>query len=330
MVAETFRKIIEDRWYGRPGWLLLLAPLAAVFSLVARVRRGIQSRQARSQGVPVIVVGNISVGGTGKTPTLIALVQLLQQAGFSPGVVSRGYGGSSQDVQLVQRGASAAEVGDEPLLIHRYGGCPVAVGRDRSAAVARLRQAGCNIVLSDDGLQHYRLARDREIVVIDGRRGLGNGWRLPVGPLRESTRRLQQVDWVLFNGASSLALPGIAPATLEIKPIAWRNLANGETVPLGTEFPDAVAVAGIGNPERFFTSLAVLGITADCCAFADHHPFQIEDFKFTSGRTVLMTEKDATKCEAFAQPNWWALQIQAQLPDAFVQDFLRDIKSVSH
>ncbi len=330
MAIETFRKIIENRWYGRPGWLLLLAPLAILFSLVALLRRRIQRRQARPQGVPVIVVGNVSVGGTGKTPTIIALVQLLRAAGFHPGVVSRGYGGLVQDIELVDAASRAAEVGDEPLLIHRHGACPVAVGRERSAAVARLRQAGCDIVLSDDGLQHYRLARDREIVVIDGRRGLGNGWRLPVGPLRESPRRLREVDWVLLNGDSALPLPGVTTATMQIKPVVWRNLNTGEKIPLGAEFPGAAAVAGIGNPERFFTSLGVLGITAECRAFADHHPFQIEDFEFAADRPVLMTEKDATKCEAFARSNWWALQVQAQLPEAFVQDFLQNIKSLSH
>ncbi len=305
--------------------MLLLVPLAGLFILLAGVRRIWQRCAAVQTGVPVVVVGNITVGGTGKTPLIIALVKLLQAAGFEPGVISRGYGVNLTQSQLLLPGALASDYGDEPVLIANTTDCVVAVGPDRRRSTELLVAAGCNIVLSDDGLQHYRLHRDREIAVIDGVRGLGNGWRLPVGPLRESPQRLRRCDWVVVNGGEAwqplpVRTPPVRPV---LGPVAWRNVRTGEVCELETlELHNAVAVAGIGHPQRFFDTLQQLHLTPECHVFPDHHAFTDEDFQFVNGRPLIMTEKDAVKCQQFAHDNWWALQIELNLPQEFKKAFL--------
>lgn len=311
-------------WYGRRIWTFWLLPLWFVFIALANVRRYWSERYAQKRLVtPVIVVGNISVGGTGKTPLLIALVKQLQQQGYNPGVISRGYGGkASHYPYLLDASSTAAEAGDEPVTIYQQTDCHVCVGADRVAAARLLEDQNCDVLVSDDGLQHYRLGRDIEIAVVDGQRGLGNGWRLPVGPLREPKARLKTVDWVVVNSpAENFVLPGLADlfyVPMQINAENLINLQSGEKVRAAEFGPSSVnAVAGIGNPQRFHTTLVQMGIAADLHTFPDHHTFTAGDLQFANGLPVVMTEKDAVKCREFAQPNWFYVPIKANLPDSF-------------
>jgi tetraacyldisaccharide 4'-kinase len=250
----------------------------------------------------VIVVGNLSVGGTGKTPLVVYLAGVLADTGYRVGVVSRGYGGSATQALEVQPDSQPAVVGDEALLIARNSGARIWVGRQRPQAVAQLLERyPCDVVLSDDGLQHYALQRDVEIVVIDGARGFGNGWLLPAGPLREMRSRLRQAQMVVVNGGDEDS--GFV-FQLHIEQAV--NLANGETRKLG-EFRDTRvhAVGGIGNPTRFFMQLRSLGIVCREHVFPDHHRFREADLAFADGLPVLMTEKDAVKCTEFDDPRLW-------------------------
>lgn len=322
-------------WYGKRVWTFLLLPLLVVFIALANARRHWILRYTQKRLVtPVIVVGNISVGGTGKTPLLIALVKGLQQKGFNPGVISRGYGGkTSHYPYLLDDGSTAAEAGDEPVTIYQQTGCAVCVGPDRVAAARLLEDQNCDILLSDDGLQHYRLGRDIEIAVVDGQRGLGNGWRLPVGPLREPKSRLKTVDWVVVNSpADNFALPGLEDlfyVPMQICAQELINLQSGEKIS-AAEFGSMRinAVAGIGNPQRFQNTLTKLGITAELHAFPDHHAYTASDLQFANNLPVVMTEKDAVKCREFAQPNWFYLPIAASLPDSFWQALLQKLERI--
>ena len=307
---------LESAWYdaGRAPWWT--GPLSIFYGAVMRLRRalyraGVLRRVALS--VPVIVIGNLSVGGTGKTPLTIAVVDELRRRGFRPGVVSRGYGGTQREPLLLGDAPDPALVGDEPCLIHASG-APVAVGRDRPAAAKLLLDAGCDVVIADDGLQHYRLARDVEICVVDGVRRFGNRRLLPAGPLREPMRRLQRVDLRVCNGGS--AADGEYAMQLEGGPVV--SLAGDRRESLQALVGQRVhAVAAIGNPPRFFDSLRRAGIAVIEHAFADHYRFAPADLDFFDDLPVLMTDKDAVKCRGFAQPHWWRVPVCADLPDAF-------------
>ena len=311
-------------WYGKSRWTLLLLPVMLVFVGLANLRRYWIVRYTQKKLItPVVVVGNISVGGTGKTPLLISLVKWLQQQGFNPGVISRGYGGKADTYPyLLDATSTAAEAGDEPVTIYQQTGCAVCVGGDRIASARLLEDQNCDVLVSDDGLQHYRLGRDIEIAVVDGQRGLGNGWRLPVGPLREPKSRLKTVDWVVVNSPSAdFILPGLRDLFYVPMKINAQNLINlqtGKTIS-ASEFNGAPvnAVAGIGNPQRFHNTLTELGISAELHAFPDHHAYSATDLQFANNWPVIMTEKDAVKCQSFAQPNWFYLPISASLPDSF-------------
>ena len=319
-------------WYGggrAPGWLL---PVTMLYQWAVAARRFLYEKKIfRSLRVacPVIVVGNLTVGGTGKTPLVCWLVQRLLEHGYRPGVVTRGYGGSS-GLRLIQASDSAKLVGDEPLLIMRRTAVPVAVGRDRPAAAQLLIQAGCNVIVSDDGLQHYALARDAEIAVVDGTRGLGNGRLLPAGPLREPLQRLAGVDVVVINGGGIAPRSGQVPAAVPPEASALAEFA-GPMVPMGvaaalainlrdsskTPLPsfagkDVHALAGIGHPERFFNLLRGFGLSLIVHPFNDHAALQASDLAFADDLPVLMTEKDAVKCSTFAQVNHWYVPIEAQ------------------
>ncbi len=322
-------------WYGKRLWTFLLLPLWIVFIALATIRRYWILRYTQKRLVtPVIVVGNISVGGTGKTPLLIELVKGLQQQGFNPGVISRGYGGKANHYPyLLDAGSTAAEAGDEPVTIYRQTGCAVCVGPDRIAAARVLEDQNCDIVLSDDGLQHYRLGRDIEIAVVDGQRGLGNGWRLPVGPLREPKSRLKTVDWVVVNSPiDNFVLPGLEDlfyVPMQICAGELINLQSGEKMSVAELNSMQVnAVAGIGNPQRFQNTLSQLGIVAELHAFPDHHAYTASDLQFANNLPVVMTEKDAVKCREFAQPNWFYLPITASLPDSFWQALLQKLERI--
>jgi tetraacyldisaccharide 4'-kinase len=322
-------------WYGKRRWTLVFFPVMILFILLAHSRRYFIERYMQKRLVtPVIVVGNISVGGTGKTPLLIALVKWLQQQGFTPGVISRGYGGkAAQYPYLLTDSSSPAEAGDEPVTIFQQTGCCVCVGADRVAVAKVLEDQNCDILLSDDGLQHYRLGRDIEFAVVDGQRGVGNGWRLPVGPLREPLTRLQEVDWVVVNSPSEnfslLGLSDFFYVPMQIQGQEIVNIKSGESVSAEYFFSRQVnAVAGIGNPQRFQNTLKQLGIIASLHDFPDHHSYSLEDLSFDSDAPIIMTEKDTVKCRGFAQPHWYYLPVHAKLPDSFWIAFQQKLERV--
>lgn len=269
--------------------------------------------------VPVLVVGNITVGGTGKTPLILWLIEHCRARGLRVGVVSRGYGAQpAQSPWRVRAEDSAAVAGDEPLLIVQRTGVPLVIDPQRARAVqALLAQESLDLILCDDGLQHYRLARDLELVLIDAARGLGNRRCLPAGPLREPVERLAEVDAVLFNGAAGDTADGYA---FSLQPTALVNLTSGERVAL-THFSEGQAlhaVAGIGNPQRFFNTLEALNWRPIAHPFADHATFSRAVLTFSPTLPLVMTEKDAVKCRAFAADDWWYLAVDAVPSPAFV------------
>lgn len=300
-------------WYGAgPIWWLL--PLVPLYLLLAWLDRCWQRLRAVRLPVPVLVVGNLTVGGTGKTPLVIHLVERLRAAGRTPGVISRGYGAEGAP-RLVDIDSRAEAVGDEPLLIARRCGVPVAVGVDRVAAARALLAAhpAVDVIVSDDGLQHLRLARDLEICVIDGGRGFGNGWRLPAGPLRESVTRLASVDLVVVNGGTR---PGAVSMTLV--PGMARRLCDGHERALSGFVGSKVhAVAGIGHPARFFAALAVAGLEVMPYPRPDHAPLALADLPSPDGWPVLLTEKDAVKlANASGRDDLWLVPVTAQFNTA--------------
>ncbi len=325
----------SDAWYQGRWWLHLLRPLSCLFSWAAYRRRLQQQAAAQPVPVPVVVVGNISLGGTGKTPLLIALLDAMRARGFRPGVVSRGYGGTPPYFPFpVTATTDPIHSGDEPLLIAIESGCPVVIAPRRADAVtALLEQFDCDLIFSDDGLQHYHLARDIEICVVDGQRGLGNGLCLPAGPLREPPQRLAEVDWVVTNGSLQQPLT-VEPSQcvdMQVMADSWLGLQDHQKVALIDQQFDKplLAVSGIGNPQRFFDSLAALGLTFATRVFADHHSYTAADFAVAENYTVVMTSKDAVKCRSFARPNWWALTVKACLSDTFFDRLAAQIRQVA-
>jgi tetraacyldisaccharide 4'-kinase len=308
---------LQRHWYGGGEPPLWTRPLEALYRVVVR-RRAERYRADPASvvrlSVPVVVVGNITIGGTGKTPLIVALAAAMSARGFVPGVVSRGYGGSERGPYLLTGNDSPAKVGDEPNLI-RASGVPVAIGRERPEAAQLLIDAGCNLILADDGLQHHRLGRDVEVCVIDGERRLGNGHLLPAGPLREPAARLNEVDFIVVNSGTPVG----EEIGMTLEGGVAINMADPSLSAPLTDFAGrpAHAVAGIGNPARFFASLAAQGIAVDGHPFADHHAFTRDDFTFADGCPVLMTDKDAVKCRDFARANWWRVPVCAVLPESF-------------
>lgn len=315
---------IASGWQKRGVSALLLLPLALPFALSVNLRRlayrlGWQS--AVKMPVPVVVVGNITAGGSGKTPLVLHLVQELSKHGWRPGIVSRGYGGSAMGVEAVSAASDAAHVGDEPLLLARRAGCPVFIGRDRVAAARALlaAHADCNVLIADDGLQHLRLARDVEIVVMD-ERGIGNGWPLPAGPLRDCPARVAEAHALVLNDTAQVP-PGVHPQRVFRMQLAGERFRNLHD-PQRDCSAEALrgrrlhALAGIGHPDRFFRQIERMGLQIQTHAFPDHHAFQPSDLAFAGADVLLMTEKDAVKCQAFAPPETWVLPVEAQLdPD---------------
>lgn len=317
-----------DAWYQGRWWLWLFWPLSLLLRWVAGIRRRHLQEQAKPFTAPVIVVGNITLGGTGKTPVIIALVRYLKEQGLRPGVISRGYGGSAPSYPyFVSSTSPVSESGDEPLLIAMEADCPVMVGADRNASVHKLiSEHQCNVILSDDGMQHYKLSRQWEICLLDGARLLGNGLCLPAGPLREGPERLKEVDCVIVNGSQQgVSVSGVEALPMSLQPKLWCNVLTGEQLPLDS-LPfagDTVvnAVTGIGNPERFYKTLKDLNIAVRGQSFPDHHAFQAEDLAYVGSRPLLMTAKDAVKCQSFAKPDWWYLSVEAELPAQFYDQF---------
>jgi tetraacyldisaccharide 4'-kinase len=328
-MKNTLARWLLDVWYKDPFIGVWLSPLGFLFNDAVKFRKFLYRRgvlKTHTLPVPVIVVGNITVGGTGKTPLIIWLTRLLQDSGFKPGIISRGYGGQSESwPQWVDADSDAKYAGDEALLIAKQTGCPMAVGPLRvEAANMLLRNADCNIILSDDGLQHYALNRDIEIAVIDGDRRFGNGYCLPAGPLREPVERLQSVDLIIVNGEKSED----NEFSMQLVGDTAVNLVTGEQKPL-QEFNNGHALAGIGNPERFFKLLASAGLTCITHSFPDHYQFQRHDIEFDDNKSVLMTEKDAVKCTGFAGKQHWYLPVKA-VPEAGFAEQLLNLLSEKH
>ncbi len=319
------RKWLEDIWYGDSRLGLPLLPLAILFQLAVSLRRTafrFGLRKVTRLPVPVVVVGNISVGGTGKTPLVIWLAGFLRGQGFHPGIICRGYRGQAGSwPQQVRPDSDPVAVGDEAVLLAKRCGCPVAAGPKRAeAASALLQYDHCDIIISDDGLQHLALARDVDIAVIDGERRFGNGRCLPAGPLREPISRLDSVDMLVVNGVA-----GRGEFGLQTIPGAIRGVADNSRVlvpdSLGT--PEVHAVAGIGDPGKFFHSLRQSGFSPVEHPFPDHYPFVRADITFGDELPVIMTEKDAVKCTFFAGPEHWYLPIETRPKAVFETRLIR-------
>lgn len=344
----SFRSAIEKRWYAKkPGVLSALGPLEFIYGGVSRLRRARLEGKQTPLRVPVVVVGNITVGGTGKTPLIIALIKHLQKNGFRPGVVSRGYGRNSQyenSVHCVGSLSTPAEAGDEPILIFHQTNCPVAVADDRLDAAQRLiENFSCDVILSDDGLQHYRLPRDMEIAVIDGRRTFGNEHLLPVGPLREPVERLNEVDCIIVNGdLSKLTVGSLVKKSVQVsvKPVGLCDVKSSTRLSIEaiTDAQDPIAISGIGNPDKFFSTLKGLGVKFETQVFEDHHNYVLEDIIQFVGRDVIMTSKDAVKIKQLLKENpnnekltntgLWYLDIQLDIPNAFLDAFANSVRKL--
>lgn len=348
-LKATVASALTDGWYTGARWLHLLRPLAALFRSISIIRRRHLSALQQPSAVPVIVIGNISVGGTGKTPVVLALAEALHNSGRRVGVISRGYGGRARQYPLwVTDSTDVRESGDEASMMRRTLRGPLVLDPDRSRALTAVTtQSDCDVVISDDGLQHYRLWRDIEIVVVDAARGLGNGWCLPAGPLREPPQRLDEVDYILLNGlpasqqAEQSQLPDIRTpqAQFTLVPQVWVNVRTGQQVSLAhlplalhvgddSEAPVVDAIAGIGHPQRFFDSVQQLGFRVRPRVFADHHVYSAADLAFARHSVLLMTEKDAVKCQRFAGDNWWYLSVKAVLPAEFLQDVMGQLAAL--
>jgi tetraacyldisaccharide 4'-kinase len=319
-------------WQRITPLTVALLPLSALFFIVSALRRLAYRRRWLSVArlpVPVIVVGNITAGGTGKTPLVLWLAQFLREHGFHPGIVSRGYRGTAREPQAVNASSDARICGDEPVLLARRSGCPLWIGRDRAAAARALLAVHpqCDVMLSDDGLQHYRLGRDVEIAVIDGARGFGNGFPLPAGPLREPSARLAAVDAVVVHRSDKSGTANFGDSASSIAMTlagrTFRNLLNPACTVDAEHFigQRLHAVAGIGEPQRFFRHLTRLGLTFAAHAFPDHHAYQPADLRFSDCDAIVMTEKDAVKCAEFCSERCWTLPVDAKV-DSRLGDIL--------
>lgn len=330
------RQTLNRLWYGAAPihlrlLLLLLLPMAGLFGLISGLRRACYRQGLLTVArlpVPVVVVGNLTVGGSGKTPLVLALVDWLREAGYAPGVISRGYAGRARAPMAVGAASDPLEVGDEPLLIARRAGCPVWIGRVRAEAGRGLLAAHpeVNVLIADDGLQHYGLARDLELVVVDGERGFGNRHLLPAGPLREPASRLRAAHAMVVNGAGPIIDSPIPRFGMNLVAKGFVSLSSPVRKEPAAHFVGRRlhALAGIGHPERFFRQLAALGLDVEARSFPDHHRFSAADLP--TG-TVLMTEKDAVKCAALAPPDAWFLAVDAEVEGGLQTLLLNALKA---
>ncbi len=317
-------------WYGKHWASLALLPLSLVYCTVVLLRRfayRVGLLRSKRLPVPVIVVGNVTLGGSGKTPLVAWLTEYLRAQGMRPGLVSRGYGGKAKRwPQPVLADSDTEQVGDEPVLLVRRTGAPMWVGPDRVAAARALLAAeDCDVIISDDGMQHYALARDVEIAVVDGARRLGNGWCLPAGPLREPAARLADVDMVVAKG---LARDGEYGMLARLG--AARYVADpGQSRALQSFTGRPHAIAGIAHPDGFFGALSEAGLQFQRHAFADHHNYQWQDLDFDDDEAVLMTEKDAVKCRRFGNPSHWYVPLEVEPVPGFGEAVLNELQRVS-
>lgn len=320
-------------WNNKNFIAYLLWPFSLLYRALIFFRRKLyhfQIKKITRFSVPVIVIGNITVGGSGKTPLVIEVAQFLKKKGWRPGIISRGYGGKADHYPCrVHANSNPREVGDEPLLIARHTTCPTIVDPDRSRGVKTLLgKTNCNIVLSDDGLQHLALGRDIEIVVVDGQRRFGNGFCLPAGPLREPLSRLKRVDFIVTKGKTA------NPNEYEMLliPEQFYQLIQPENKKNADYFygKKLHAVAGIGNPDQFFSSLRTLGLTFTEHPFPDHHFFKPHDFNYGKDTVILMTEKDAVKCPGLVDARLWCLKAKPKLDDSFFNVLLNRITTLNN
>ena len=336
MADQKSESFFVRSWYQKSPFMLLLLPLSVLYWLISGVRHYFYRQGIFSSfkaAVPVIVVGNITVGGTGKTPVVIALVEALRAAGFNPGVVSRGYGSKAPRYPYkVESVDTPTHCGDEPLLIALRTHAPVVIDGNRQQAItALLDEYACDVIISDDGLQHYALQRDIEIAVVDGQRGFGNGFLLPAGPLRETVDRLNCVDYVVSNGAATAVDLPHNYYEMNLQATGFHALQGQEFVAsTGWQLDKNInAVAGIGNPQRFYNSLKQLGLDPIEYSFADHHDYCSEDFQFDNNLPVVMTEKDAVKARFITVPNSsWFLSIDAHIPEEFYASIVSQLKAM--
>lgn len=335
-MTQTRDAMITKAWYEGALWLYLLWPLSLIYHLVIVIRRSFYRSgvfKVHHIDVPVVVIGNITVGGTGKSPLVCHLVEALISQGFTPGIISRGYGAklAKNQVREVFTHSFASEVGDEPLMLKKKVDCRIFVSPSRVLAAKTLAETGCDIIISDDGMQHYALHRDIEICVFDGQRKWGNGHLLPMGPLREPISRLQSIPYLVVNGAKNSRSYGQSSLDqkafsmmLEAKSLV--NLSTSETKAMQAFTGEQVhAVAAIGNPERFFNTLSASGIQVIPHSFADHHAFQESDFSFEQALPIIMTEKDAVKCELFHLKDAWFLPVEAKLNGNLAGQIIKEL-----
>lgn len=312
---------VNNLWYSENKLALMLLPLSGIFFLVSALREQFQKYfpgQHAKFPVPVIIVGNITVGGSGKTPMVIHLAKELFSLGYHVGISSRGYGRKNKQTLLVDKSHSSVDVGDEPLLIAANTQSSVVVGSDRKENIDKLiNEYNCEVVICDDGLQDYRFDHDVEIIMIDGQRLFGNGYLLPAGPLRESVQRLNSSN---FNVVTSKLLPGISADHMKLQCHVAQNLADpNKSIELSSLANNKVhAIAGIANPDRFFSILEDFGIELITHPMPDHYEYAVSDFEFNDDFPILMTEKDAVKCQHISKHSVWFVPVETILPDSFV------------
>jgi len=332
------KRFIEQSWQKFHPLMLVFLPLWGLYWLVTAIRRlcyRLGIKKTLRVDVPLIIIGNLTVGGNGKTPVVVWLVKLMQKLGYNVGVISRGYGGTNQGILLVDKDTESDACGDEPRLIVNQTGCLMAVGRDRVGAAQTLIEhanglgKSLDFIVSDDGLQHYRLHRDAEIIVIDGERRFGNGFLLPIGPNREGQWRLKGAMLSICNGAKAQH----NEALMTLAPQQWRSVKTNEIIDVNLDQESTVAMAGIGYPQRFFDTVSQLGINPDKhVGFADHQHYEhgqltelVQDEQW-----LLMTEKDAVKCREFAQNNWCYLPVAATFEDEIEQRIIEKLEEIHH
>jgi len=330
--------LIQNTWYKESRLRFFLRPFSIIFGFIVYLRKILYQKGFKKItrfNCPVIVVGNITVGGTGKTPVVIAIAKFLQEKGYQPGIILRGYKGKSKQPQLVAKESDPSIVGDEAVLLARRTNCPVAICADRTASTDLLLKNNlCDIIISDDGLQHFALGRTIEIAMIDEELGFGNGLLLPAGPLREPKSRLDTVDFCITNVKEDevkLSRLSKKEFLMQLMPNGFINLKTKEHIYVPVELygKRLHAVAGIGSPAKFFRMLNAIKLLFIEHEFPDHHPFSLHDFEFLKSReyeAVLMTEKDAVKCESFADYRYWSVPVIARLSKEFYIELLKKVQ----
>lgn len=317
-------------WYSKNKIAYFLWPLSLLYQLLFHLHRlsyQLGFKKTYHATVPVIVIGNLTVGGTGKTPLTIALTKLLVNNGYKPGIVSRGYKGKLNNPYLVLEHTDSLLVGDEAILLAKKTAVPVVISTNRGQGVLLLENLNCNVVICDDGLQHHALKKDIEIILVDSQRKFGNGFCLPAGPLRQSPKALFKADFVIEHGTQEDVKYSMLLKTNDIYNLLMPQMKLDYSSLTKRKIH---AVAAIGHPQRFFDTLRQLGLTITEHEFPDHHPYSEKDFKFCKKQDlIIMTEKDAVKCKAWAKENYWVLSVEALVSDLFNKELLAKLKSVN-